>query len=174
MSELILIKPTMAYGEQIWSYRQVFLERGDSLDGTSRLKEAESVQWWLDDIEQNRHEETVIEGFVPATSYLAVRESDDKVVGMIQVRHRLNDFLLNFGGHIGYSVHPNERKKGYATQMLRLTLEKYRKELDLTKVLITCDKANVGSWRAIEKNGGRLENEYEKEGMTIQRYWIAI
>jgi len=174
MSKLILIKPTMAYEEQIWSYRQAFLERGDSLDGTSRLKEAESVTWWLADVEQNRYEETVIEGFVPATSYLAVRASDNKVVGMIQVRHRLNDFLLNFGGHIGYSVHPNERKKGYATQMLRLTLPECRRELGLEKVLITCDKANVGSRKAIVTSGGILENEYEREGKTIQRYWVNV
>lgn len=174
MSKLILMKPTIAYEEQVWNYRQAFLERGDSLDGTSRLREAESVEWWLDDIEQNRHEETVIEGFVPATSYLAVRQSDNKVVAMIQVRHRLNDFLINFGGHIGYSVHPEERRKGYATETLRLTLIECASVHDLDKVLITCDKANVGSRKAIVNNGGSLENEYEKDGMTIQRYWINL
>ena len=89
-------------------------------------------------------------------------------------RHDLNEYLLNFAGHIGDSVRPTERNKGYATEQIRLALLECKK-IGLKKVLITCNKNNVASARTIIKNGGVLENELPKsEEEIFQRYWIEI
>jgi len=85
----------------------------------------------------------------------------------------ISDYLLNFGGHIGYSVRKSERLKGYATEMLALGLIEC-KELNINKVLITCDKDNVASAKTIIANGGKLENEILEGNRTTQRYWISL
>lgn len=107
-----------------------------------------------------------------ATEYLALDEHEH-LVGMTNLRHRLNDYLLTYGGHIGYSVRPSERQNGYATQMLRLTLEK-AKERSIEKVRICCDHYNVASAKTIRANGGVLEDECfdSSDGTLTQRYWI--
>lgn len=90
--------------------------------------------------------------------YLAVRESDGRVVGIIDYRRPLSDFLFNFGGNIGYCVRPDERRNGYAKEMLGLLLEKCR-ESGAEKVLVCCDKDNEASAKTIVRNRGVLENE---------------
>ena len=174
MSELVLIKPSITYSKEIWDYRSAFLSDGDSLDGTAGLGNVEAVNEWLENLKKNSCEETVAEGLVPATTYLAVRKGDGQVVGMIDIRHRLSDFLLNSGGHVGYSVRRSERRKGYATEMVRLALKVCRDRLLLSKVLITCDKENIASAKTILANGGLLENEILEEGQITQRYWINL
>ena len=92
----------------------------------------------------------------------------------MNIRHHLNESLLFCGGHIGDGIRPSERRKGFATGMIRLALEKCR-ELGIRQVLMTCDKDNIGSAKSIMKNGGILENEIVNEdGVTEQRYWIDL
>ncbi len=170
-----LIEPTIEYDRQIQDYRREFLEEGGSMDGCGSLRRMDRSQDWLDQIEAFRSEETVPEGRVPSTQFIYVREEDDKIVGMIQIRHYLNEYLRNFGGHIGYSVAPSERRKGYATQMLSLVLPKCR-ELGLDRVLVTCIRDNAGSKGAILNNGGVYESTaYEpEEKVYLERYWIDL
>jgi len=120
-------------------------------------------------------EKTVPKDFVPDTLYFLMDGGEDKILGRIAIRHRLNDHLLNNpGGHIGYAIAPSERRKGYATEQLRLALEICR-EMGISPVLITCHKENVASARVIQKNGGVLEDErVSKEGKVFQRYWIEL
>ena len=94
-------------------------------------------------------------------------------MGAVNIRHSLNDYLLQYGGHIGDGIRPSERRKGYATGMIGLALEECRR-LGIRKVLMVCDKDNIGSARSILKNGGVLENEVEEEGKLKQRYWITL
>ena len=94
-------------------------------------------------------------------------------VGAVNIRHVLNDALLKTGGHIGDGIRPSERRKGYATAMIALALDEC-KRLGIKKVLMTCDKNNIGSAKSIINNGGILENEIEADEHIEQRYWIQL
>jgi len=97
------------------------------------------------------------------------------VLGFLQVRHEFNDYLSQFGGHIGYSVRPTERRKGYAKEMLKMALP-YCQEIGLDRVLITCIDGNIGSEKTILANGGVYESTvYEpNEKEYLKRFWITI
>ncbi|MBL8031933.1 MAG: GNAT family N-acetyltransferase [Candidatus Doudnabacteria bacterium] len=94
-------------------------------------------------------------------------------MGVVQIRHQLNEHLLQVGGHIGYSVASDERRKGYATEILRLSLE-YCQRLGMSRVLVTCDKSYAASAKVIQANGGVLEDEVTCDNVTKRRYWIQI
>jgi len=171
MQQLKLVFPTLEMEKQAIDYRQEHFDSGEhEIHGDGGLDHAANYSEWIGKIKTDltRDEGT----FVPATTYFAV--VDDRIVGTIQIRHKLNDFLLGYGGHIGYGVRPSERRKGYATKMLTVALEKCR-ELGINRALVTCDNDNIGSLRTIIKNDGILENELPQEdGSVTQRYWIYI
>ena len=112
-------------------------------------------------------------GLLEDSTFFALDVERNKMVGAVNIRHELNDYLLNYGGHIGDGVRPNERRKGYATKIIGLALKECQK-LNIDKVLLVCDKDNIGSAKSIKNNGAILENEIVKDGKTIQRYWIEI
>ena len=155
-----LIEPTTEYSRQIQAYRKEFLDCGDSMDGTHGLRNIEDPIKWIEHCALYKDSLTVPRGRVPATQYIFVREEDDKIVGMLQIRHFFN---------------PSERRKGYASQMLKTALPKC-KELGIDKVLITCIDNNEGSRKTILANGGLYESTvYEPdEKVSLERYWIAL
>ncbi len=111
---------------------------------------------------------------VPDSTWFCLDTDRNRFVGAVNIRHRLNHFLLHHGGHIGDGVRPSERGKGIATRMVALALEKCM-ELGIERVLMVCDKDNPASARTIVKNGGILENEeIDGEGLVEQRYWIDL
>lgn len=112
-------------------------------------------------------------GLVPDSTFFCLDEERDIFVGAVNIRHYLNESLLLNGGHIGDGVRPSERRKGIATRMIGLALEECKK-LGIFKVLMVCDKDNIGSARSIQNNGGILENEVEVDGIMEQRYWIEV
>jgi len=175
MTDFKLAYPSKEYEESAFEYIQEFLECNSEINGTGGLNRYDNYDEWLLKLERDLDIPNIPEGRVPANTYFLIRTSDNKIIGMINIRHKLNDFLLNEGGHIGYSIRPTERNKGYGTLMLKLGLEKCR-ELKLNKVLISCDKTNIGSARVIQNNNGILENEaYSKTfSAVIQRYWINL
>lgn len=118
-------------------------------------------------------EEAVKNGWVPDTTLFCLDRDRNIFVGAVNIRHYLNEGLLKTGGHIGDGIRPGERRKGYATAMIALALDECKK-LGIDKVLMCCDKNNIGSAKSIMKNGGVLENEVEEDGHIQQRYWIAL
>ncbi len=176
MEELVLLEPSSVYYEQIKEYRQEFLEAGDSMDGTSSLREYDNPSDWMEHIRLYSRKETIPEGRVPGTIFLFVRKNDDKLIGMINVRHELSEYLYNYGGNIGYSIRPSERRNGYAKEMLRLALPYCRDILGLSKVMISCDVGNEGSRKTILANGGVYENTLHEpdEDIDLERYWISL
>ncbi|GAA0701650.1 GNAT family N-acetyltransferase [Paraclostridium ghonii] len=172
--EIKLIKPSLEYRHDIMAYRQEFLELGDDMAGCGNLRECSSAEEWIDTINLFENKETCPSDKVASNMYIAVRLEDNKIVGIIDFRHHINHPILSvWGGHIGYSVRPCERKKGYATEMLRQNLMNCR-EYGLDKVLITCDYDNIGSEKVITANGGILEKYVEVDGNSIKRYWIEL
>lgn len=166
-----LVFPTIQFKQDALDFRQEHFDVGEmTIHGSSRLHAAETYEEWLKKI---RDDITRDDGtLVPATAYFGVQ--DGKIISTVQVRHRLNDNLFETGGHIGCSVRPSERGKGYSVKLLALALEKCR-ELAIESVLVTCDKDNIASAKAIMKNGGIFENEVaEGCGNIVQRYWISL
>jgi predicted acetyltransferase len=175
MESLLLVTPTKDHERAALEYRQEHFDNGEMLlHGSSLFDIIESYNLWLDHLKANASPATVQEGWVVSSTFFGIRESDGRIVGMIDIRHTLNDFLRNNGGHIGYGVRPSERFKGYATRMLELALEKCR-QLGLERVMLACEKENTASRKTIMKCGGGLEREFEhSDGKTVQVFWITI
>ena len=176
MDKIRLVLPTEEHLDQVWAYRQECRDADSSMDGCGPLRFNESAEQWLADVRSYMDPATVPEGKVPATQFLAVRESDGKLVGMIQVRHYFNEYLEKYAGHIGYSVRPDERRKGYGTEQLRLALTFCKEELGLDQVLITCFDTNEASRRTILAAGGVYEYTVHEpnENVDLERYWITL
>ncbi|WP_288962340.1 GNAT family N-acetyltransferase [uncultured Streptococcus sp.] len=123
---------------------------------------------WL---ESNRLSEMGINvpaNFVPAVQFVFFSD-DGRALGFLHLRLRLNENLLKQGGHIGYSIRPSERRKGYAKEQLRLGLLEAKKK-NITKALVTCHDDNEGSRKVILANGGQLEDVLD----AVERYWITL
>ena len=175
MDELFLTLPHEHYCEQITEFRREYLEAGSSMDGCGALRRTADPAEFIRACRDDPAMETLRPGRVMATLFLCVRRSDNKLLGMIQIRHYFNEYLEKYAGHIGYSIRPGERRKGYATEMLRLALP-FCRELGLKKVLISCEPWNIGSEKTILHNGGVYESTVylPDEDIYLKRHWITL
>ena len=173
MEKIILIKPDLSYADEIIKYKEESLKENPLINGAAGLNNFSSIEGWLEELKMKSSEDTIPEGLVPSTTYLAVREIDNYIVGMIDIRHYLNEFLTQVGGNIGYDVRKSERNKGYAKQMLKLALEKC-KDLKMKKVLITCDEDNIASEKVILSVNAKLEDIRNVDGENKKRFWIDL
>ena len=173
MDKIILVKPDLSYADEIIKYKEESLAESPIINGSAGLDRFSSIEIWLEELKKRSCEDTVPKGLVPSSTYLGVREKDNYIVGMIDIRHYLNEYLTQVGGHIGYGVRKTERNKGYAKQMLKLALEKC-KELKIKKVLITCDEDNIASEKVILSANAKLEDIRNVDGENKKRFWIDL
>ena len=173
MDKIILVKPDLSYADEIIKYKEESLAESPVINGSAGLDRFSSIEVWLEELKKRSCEDTVPKGLVPSSTYLAVREKDNYIVGMIDIRHYLNEYLTQVGGNIGYGVRKTERNKGYAKQMLKLALEKC-KDLKIKKVLITCDEDNIASEKVILSANAKLEDIRNVDGENKKRFWIDL
>ena len=165
MEELHLMRPTEAMSSEIAAYRQAMLDAGSEMDGCGPLSRMEDPAEWI------AFCKTLDEGTnVPERCLRG-----EKIVGMIQVRRELNDFLREYAGHIGYSVRPDERKKGVATWMLQNVLP-YCRDIGLTRVMVACEPWNDGSRKTILHGGGVYAKTVhcKERNINLEQYWITL
>ena len=148
----------------------------DRFEGIRDFEKLEKLNFndWIEYLEKNKNEENLPESYSPHTLYLAINNNNE-IVGAIGLRWKQVPVLMTFGGLIGYSIRPSQRGKGYASEMLKLALYKF-KNTSIDNILITCKDFNLASKKVIEKNGGIFENIYinNDDGYTYLRYWIKI
>ena len=173
MDKIILVKPDLSYADEIIKYKEESLAESPIINGSAGLDRFSSIEDWLQELKKRSCEDTVPKGLVPSSTYLGLREKDNYIVGMIDIRHYLNKYLTQVGGNIGYGVRKTERNKGYAKQMLKLALEKC-KELKIKKVLITCDEDNIASEKVILSANAKLEDIRNVDGENKKRFWIDL
>ncbi|MFA6729700.1 MAG: GNAT family N-acetyltransferase [Eubacteriales bacterium] len=174
MKNLILIKPSKEYLKEIRDYRNEFFDFNSSFAGDSGLRKFEDINEWIEHCRLMENKETVPNSnLVEGEQFMLVHEGENRILGMINFRHYLNDHLAEIGGHIGYCVRPSERGKGYAKTMLSLCLNQCR-EFGLEKILLTCDENNVASKRTILACGGVFEITAIHDEKAVERYWIAL
>ena len=173
---IILVMPSKEHEKQAIEYKKEHFENGEfKIHACSRWDEIDNYDEWLKGVQNNRNKETASKDWTVSSTFFGVRESDNKIVGMIDIRHELNsDFLRNYAGNIGYGVRPTERRKRYATKMLDIALDYCKNQINLDRVMINCYKSNEPSRKTIINAGGKLEREREKDGETVQIYWVNL
>ena len=167
-----LVRPTEQLKEQAIKFRQEFFDNHEMvINGSELLDQTESYEDWLKAVTANTSMETVNASWVVTDTFFAVDEKD-KIVGSIDLRHTLNDFLKDLG-NCGYSVRPSERRKGYATEMLRLLLP-IAKNAGMKELYLSVERDNEASIKTIVKNGGKHERSFEFEGEQADIYKIIL
>lgn len=176
MDRLKLVVPDISRKNDAISYIQEFLDCGSEINGVGSLdKYLDNYEGWLEKLEMDRN--TIPnENRVPADTYFLVRESDDRIIGMINIRHCLNERLKLIGGHIGYSIRPSERCKGYNKVNLYLGLLRCQ-ELGIKEVFMDCDADNIASAKTMKALGGMFVREWYEPNYykaNLQDYIIDV
>lgn len=174
--KLRYVKPTKEYQEQAIEYIKEFYKYNSEIHGVGGLaRYINDYDGWLEKLEKDRNR-IPSEEKVPAETYFLVREADNKIVGMVNIRLALNEKLKKYGGNIGYSIRPTERQKGYNKNNLYLALLVCKKH-GIKEVLMDCDKDNLASAKTMKSLGGVLLKEYydeENAKAIVQDYIIDV
>ena len=174
--DLTLVRPSIDHADQITALRAEFLTEAPHIPGGSRLEDFADPADWIAYCNARQDPATVPDGFVQADQWLLTRVGQDRVLGLVSVRHSIDTpHLAEYGGHIGYAVRPSERRHGYGRAQLLLALD-WCRTIGLAKVLVTCDATNQASQHTITSCGGVYERDtYDADrGETMRRYWIAL
>ena len=174
--DIYFIEPTMNIADAIADYRQELLEADCTFDGTLSLKRMPDMQEYVDYVidRANPIHETPEQNDL-VTLLFCVRKSDSKILGSIQIRHEMDEFKRLYSGHIGYSVRPSERRKGYATRILKFAVD-YCRTLGIKDINISCMTDNEASRRTILANGGKYRDTVhfhsDQLDIDLERYLI--
>ena len=174
--ELFFVEPSMTYAAEISSYREEMLAAESSFDGCLSMKRMPDPKEYTEYCTEWANPSRVLkENGARGTVLLCIRKADNKMVGCMQVHHVLNEQMRNITGHVGYSVRPSERRKGYATQMLKKAKD-YLSSFGFSEICVSCLPENVASRRTILANGGKyIETVYlEADKVNLERYSIKL
>lgn len=172
-TQLILSKPSIELEEEYLSFYQEWKQSGETMVPWVIEKDPSNFEAMVQSLLESEDGINLPEGWVPDSTFWLINENN-RVLGAVNIRHRLTERLMDRGGHIGYGIRPTERRKGYATKLLALSLEKV-KGFGVDKALITCDESNTASLRTILNNGGVQDTDFiEEDGNVIKRFWIEI
>ncbi|MBO1583043.1 GNAT family N-acetyltransferase [Bacillus sp. XF8] len=168
-----LVQPTIDLQEEYLEFYQEWKNSGETMVPWVIAKDPTNFPKMVQDLLDAAEGKNLRNGWVPDSTFWLVTDNK-KIVGAVNIRHRLTEHLFNAGGHIGYGIRPSARRKGYATKLLALSLEKTR-ELDITKALVVCDEWNVASEKTILHNRGLRDSDFtEENGNIVRRYWIEL
>ncbi len=172
-NDICLVRPALEHKEEALAYREEHFRHGEKIIyGSGLFDKTESYEEWLTCVTRNTDPATVNEDWVVTDTFFAMRKSDSRIVGIIDLRHTLNDFLKDLG-NCGYSVRPFERKKGYASKMLNQVLQA-AKEAGMKELHISVERENTASVKVIRKNGGVYERSFSCEGEPADIYRIIL
>ena len=170
--KLRLVRPDSRMQAAALDFRQEFFDCGETvINGSELLDRTGDYAVWLKNVTDNACAETVSPDWVLTDTFFALDETG-RIVGIIDLRHTLNDFLRDFG-NCGYSVRPSERRKGYATEMLRQILQ-IAADAGLPELHLSVERSNAPSVRTIKKNGGVYERSFSFAGEQADIYRIGL
>lgn len=171
--------PSLQRKEEAIEYINEHVKANSNINGSGgmdKILDGITYEEWLEDVLKCEDKDYAnSKGLVPATTYFTIRKSDNKIIGMINFRHYLNDFLKKSGGHIGYGIRPNERRKGYAKLQLYMALKEARK-MHIDEIMVSCLDTNIGSEKTILALGGilnRIEHD-EIKNRNEKIHWINV
>lgn len=174
--ELFFVEPSVAYADEITAYREEMLAADSSFDGCFSMKRMPDPKEYSDYCtEWANPSRPLDEKGARGTVLLCIRKTDNRVVGCMQVHHVLNERMRKYTGHVGYSVRPSERRKGYATRMLKKAKD-YLSSFGFAEIVVSCLVENEASRRTILANGGEfIETVHLREDdVDLERYWIKL
>ena len=177
MEIFYLEEPNINRKNEAINYIEEHYQYNSNINGSGCLDdylEENSYEEWLNFLNDlNSKEGASKYGWVPSKTYFLIRENDNRIIGMINIRLTLNERLRKHGGHIGYGIRPTERKKGYNKINLYLGLEVCH-EYGIKEVYLDADELNPASWRTMEALGGVLVEKYIDEDMLVRKYSINV
>ena len=167
---ITLKRPAKEHEKEALLFKKEFFDNGEhTINGGELLDQTDSYDEWLVQVTANTDTKTVNPSWVVTDTFFAF-DDNDKLIGVIDLRHELNDYLKDFG-NCGYSVRPSERRKGYATEMLRLILRRAH-DIGLNTVQLSVEISNEPSVKTIIKNGGKYERSFIYEGEKADVYLV--
>ncbi|QST01140.1 GNAT family N-acetyltransferase [Pontibacillus sp. ALD_SL1] len=170
---LKLVEPSIELQAAYQSYYNEWVESGENIIPFVLQKDPTDFEAMLLYLQNNSKGIGQPEGWLPDSTFWLTNEYN-RILGIVNIRHGLTEFLKKSGGHIGYGIRPSERRKGYATAILQLALEK-AKELGIQEALVVCDADNEGSMKTILNNGGVQDADHiEENGNVVKRFWIGV
>ena len=168
--EIRLVLPKEENREDVLGFYREIMDSNGSCIG---MKNADDYDAWLQEMRNRESGHNLPQGYVRENFYLCYLK--DRMIGVFSLKFELTDYLLGYGGHIGYAIRPSMRRRGYATDVLRIGLG-LAESFGFDHVLCVCDEDNIASEKTILHNGGVLEDiRYDKEeNVRVKRYWITL
>ncbi|ATI53750.1 MULTISPECIES: GNAT family N-acetyltransferase [Bacillus cereus group] len=168
-----LLTPTTDLQEEYLDFYNEWKDSGETMIPWVISKDPSNFPAMVQELLDAHNGVNLPQSWVPDSTYWLVTDNN-RIVGAVNIRHSLTEHLFNAGGHIGYGIRPSERRKGYATKLLELSLEKTKK-LNITRALVVCDEVNTASEKTILHNGGVRDDDFiEEDGNVVRRFWIEL